>query len=256
MAEATGNKTEGNWTEFTLAGHRCEQFTPQVTNPHGYLLVYLHGVHLGRLRDQPKFIEALERHGFPVIAPITERSWWTDRICPEFDPQITAQSYLIDHLLPYLDETFDARPPRIGLLGTSMGGQGALRFAYKFPNRFPVVAAISPAIDYQIRMQTDPEDNLWQMYDSPEQARQDTATLHIHPLNWPRHQFFCCCTEDQTWWDSSDRLRMKLYSLGVPFTCELETAGGGHGAQYYSLMADKAIQFLWDSLEAERRRVA
>ncbi|MEX2358015.1 MAG: esterase, partial [Pirellulaceae bacterium] len=117
-------------------------------------------------------------------------------------------------------------------------------------------AAISPAIDYQIRMQADPDDNLWQMYDSPEQARQDTATLHIHPLNWPRHQFFCCCPEDRTWWDSADRLRMKLYSLGVPFTCEMETAGGGHGPPYYGLMADRALQFLWDSLEAERRRVA
>lgn len=246
----------GNWTEFTLSGHRCERFEPQYPNPHGYVLIYLHGVHLGRLREQPRFVEALQRHGLPVIAPITERSWWTDRICPEFDPQISAESYVMEHLVPHLAEAFDARPPRIGLFGTSMGGQGALRLAYKHPSQFPVVAAISPAIDYQIRMRDDPDDPLWQMYDSAEQARQDTATLHIHPLNWPRKQFFCCCPEDRTWWDSCDRLRMKLYSLGVPFECDLDTRGGGHGFDYYNLMAETVVQFLWDGLESERRRVA
>ena len=61
------------------------------------------------------------------------------------------------------------------------------------------------------------------MYRDAEQARQDTATLHIHPLNWPRHQWFCCDPADYRWHDSADRLRMKLYSLGVPYECDLET---------------------------------
>ena len=127
--------------------------------------------------------------------------------------------------------------------------------SYKFPDIFPVVAGISPAIDYQNWMRQQEDSPLWQMYDTPEQARQDSATLHIHPLNWPRNQFFCCCPEDTDWWDSADRLRMKLYSLGVPHECELETKGGGHGFPYYQIMAERAIQFLWDSLEKERRRI-
>ena len=94
-----------------------------------------------------------------------------------------------------------------------------------------------------------------QMYGDPEAARQDTATLHIHPLNWPRHQFFCCDPEDYRWWESADRLRMKLYSLGVPHVCDLETTGGGHGFDYYNKMAPRAIEFIVERLGQERRRV-
>ena len=60
-----------------------------------------------------------------------------------------------------------------------MGGQGALRFSYKHPNTFPVVAAISPAIDYHHRF--DDDEVLQDMYSNKESVRQDTATLHIHP---------------------------------------------------------------------------
>ncbi|MFI4875531.1 MAG: esterase, partial [Blastopirellula sp. JB062] len=98
-------------------------------------------------------------------------------------------------------------------------------------------------------------DPLWQQYDAPEEARQDTATLHIHPLNWPRHQYFCCCVDDVDWWESSERLRMKLHSLGVPHQCELEIRGGGHGFGYYCQMAPRVIDFVYESLEKERRRV-
>ena len=135
-----------------------------------------------------------------------------------------------------------------------MGGQGALRLAYKRPSIFPVVAAISPAIDYQLRFE-EGDETLPLMYRDAEQARQDTALLHIHPLNWPRHQFFCCDPNDYPWFVSAERLRMKLGSLGVPFECDLETTGGGHGFEYYNQMAEKTVGFLVNRLEKERLRV-
>ncbi len=48
---------------------------------------------------------------------------------------------------------------------------------------------------------------------------------------------------------------MKLYSLGVPHECDLETTGGGHGFEYYSRMAPRAIGFVAERLERERLRV-
>jgi S-formylglutathione hydrolase FrmB len=93
------------------------------------------------------------------------------------------------------------------------------------------------------------------MYRDSEDARQDSALLHIHPLNWPRNQFFCCDPTDLRWHDSSERLRMKLASLGVPFECDLETEGGGHSFEYASRMAPRAIGFIADRLEKERLRV-
>src|SRR3990172_8740085 len=89
----------------------------------------------------------------------------------------------------------------------------------------------------------------------PEAVRQDTATLHIHPLNWPRHQFFSCDPTDHRWWESADRLHMKLDSLGVPHECDLDTSGGGHSFEYYSLRAERAVGFIAEHLEQERRRL-
>lgn len=244
-----------NWSVENVAGHPCDIFSPRIANAHNYVVIYLHGVHQATLRDKSEFIEQFERHGLPVICPRTGRSWWSNRICAEFDANLTAEQHVLENVLPFIEQRWSSKPPRIGLLGTSMGGQGALRFSYKYPDIFPVVAAISPAIDHQRRMEVPEEDEpLFDMYDDPEHCRQDTALLHIHPLNWPRHQFFCCDPLDYPWADSADRLRMKLSSLGVPFQCDLETQGGGHGFQYYGVMAEKAVAFIADALDRERLR--
>ncbi len=246
----------GIWSEASVSGHTCELFEPAVKNPNQYVVLYLHGVHQGSLQQQQPFIDQFEKHGLSVVAPRTGRSWWVDRLCPEFDAQISAQQFVLQHMLPFIHERLGAEPPRIALLGTSMGGQGALRYAYLFPDLFPVVAAISPAIDFQKRLEEPEEgDPLLEMYDDPEAARQDTAILHIHPLNWPRRQFFCCDPVDYRWFDSADRLRMKLGSIGIPFECDLESSAGGHGFSYYNHMAGKAVRFLVQGLDSEHLRV-
>jgi S-formylglutathione hydrolase FrmB len=244
-----------NWSEITIAGHVCHIYEPSRPSPHGFTVMYLHGLHMTRLADCPAFETLFDEHGLRCIAPVTQRSWWTDRICGEFDAHVSAERHVLDRVLPWLAEHWNVRPPQIALLGTSMGGQGALRLAYKHPNLFPVVAAIAPAIDYQWRMEQEGDATLEQMYDDPEQARQDTATLHIHPLNWPRHQWFCCDPADYRWHESADKLRMKLYSLGVPYEADLETTGGGHSWAYYERMAEPATSFIAERLERERLRV-
>ncbi|REK17917.1 MAG: esterase [Planctomycetota bacterium] len=246
--------SEGTWSEVEVAGHACEVYQPPRVGEHGYVVIYLHGVHLNRLNDKPAFIEQFDRHGLRVVCPRTARSWWTDKICPEFDPQITAERYVVEHTLGWIREQYSVEPPRIALLGTSMGGQGALRMAFKHPNTFPVVAAISPAIDYHLRME-EGDETLPAMYPDKEAARQDTATLHVHPLNWPRNTFFACDPIDYRWHESAERLRMKLAALGVPHECDLETSGGGHGFEYYSRMAEAAVGFMVERLESERLRV-
>lgn len=242
------------WSTVEVAGHKCHLFEPKVPSEHGFTVLFLHGLQAGRLEHHPPIVEQFERHGLRVIAPKAEHSWWVDRICKRFDPEISAEHYLLKQVMPYVEEKLYCGPPRVGLLGASMGGQGALRLAYRYPDTFPVVAAVFPAIDFQIRIEEgDPV--LSKMYRDAEDARQDTATLHIHPLNWPRHQWFCCDPADTRWHDSADRLRMKLYSLGVPHECDLETTAGGHSWEYFENMAERAVGFIAERLEQERLRV-
>ena len=244
----------GTWKTVSVGDHPCHVYEPPTRNEQGYVVLYLHGVHLGTLHDKASFLQQFDRFGLPVVCPVTQRSWWTDRLCPEFDARTTAQQHVMENVLPFVRDQYNASPPRIGLLGTSMGGQGALRFAYRFPDQFPVVAAIAPAIDYHLRL-AEGDELLEAMYGDTEAARQDTVILHIHPLNWPRHQFFCCDPSDYRWFDSSDRLRMKLNSIGVPFECDLETTVSGHGFEYYERMAETAVGFIYNRLERERLRI-
>jgi poly(3-hydroxybutyrate) depolymerase len=238
----------GTWSQTQVAGHSVDVFEPARPHPSGHAVIYLHGVHLNRLVDNAVFSGLFDRFGLRVAAPLAGPSWWTDRICPQFDPRLTAERHVLDNILPFVGLRWGTAPPRVGLLGTSMGGQGALRLAFRHPSTFPVSAAIAPAIDFHLKVaEGDPV--LSAMYEDVEAARQDTALLHIHALNWPRHTWFCGDPTDVRWHDSADRLRMKLYSLGIPHECDLETSGGGHGFEYYNRMAASAIGFLAARLE-------
>jgi S-formylglutathione hydrolase FrmB len=244
------------WKREPIAGHAAEIYEPPNPSEHGYTVIYLHGIHLKTLSDNAVFTNLFANHGLRAVVPLTKRSWWADRICREFDPAISAQQYVREGVMPFIQERFGAVPPRIALLGTSMGGQGALRFSYKFPAQFPTVAAMAPAIDYQMRYYEEGEDGtLAEMYDSPEAIRQETATLHVHPLNWPRNVWFCCDPTDYRWHESTERLRSKLAASGIPYDCDLETEAGGHTWDYYNHMAPEAIAYIANRLERERLRV-
>ena len=138
-----------------------------------------------------------------------------------------------------------------------------LRIAYRHPNIFPIAAAIAPAIDFHLAMRDAGErddgdfyDTLWEAYGDVERARQDTAILHVHPLNWPRHQCFASDPADAHWHDGAARLHGKLSALGIPHTALLEPHGAGHHTDYYDAVAPAIIRFVLASLDAESRRLA
>lgn len=245
----------GIWTESEVAGHTCHLFQPNSPSPHGYTVLYLQGLRSGRLKYQTGIVDQMANQGLRIIEPEGDFSWWVDRISPRFDAELSGERYIVDHIVPFLESHWQCKPPQIALLGPSMGGQGALRMAYKYPNIFPITVGVYPSIDFQKKIE-EGDKNLSAMYDDAEAARQDTATLHIHPLNWPRHQFFCCDPADVRWHDSADRLHMKLYSLGVPHQLDLETTAGGHTWQYFEHMMPKITEFLMEAFESERLRVA
>lgn len=245
----------GVWKTIALAGHECRVYEPSSPSPHGFVVVYLHCSEGASLGGYEPFVRAFEEHGLRVVEPVSGLSWWTDRIWPTFDAAFSAEAFVMRHVVSWLGEQYGARPPQLALLGISMGGQGALRMAYKYPAIFPTVAAIAPAVDFQKRIDEGIDPGLEFMYGDSEAARQDSALLHVHPLNWPRNQFFCCDPTDVRWHESADRLRMKLASLGIPFECDLETQAGGHSFRYACQMADRVVGFLASKLDEERRRI-
>lgn len=237
------------WTTVDIDGKTADVFEPQRAERNGVVL-FLHGHGLTTLKENPVYTRELERHGLAAVCPHGKRSWWGERICREFDESISPATFLREHVLPWIERTWGVTPPGIALLGVSMGGQGALKLAYRSPQVFPVVAALAPAIDFHIWHGRDlPLD---EMYVSREAARQDTATLLLHPLNWPRHQLILCDPTDAEWFEGVERLLSKLSSTGIPFEADLATSHGGHSWDYFNHVAPVVMQFIAERLLREK----
>src|SRR5262249_3434998 len=189
----------------------------------------------------PAFTRWFDALQMVCVCPRGGRCWWADRVCPEFDPRLTPERYLLDHAVGYIGGVWGIGARGGGLLRVGVGGQGAWRAAFTHRDTFPAVAAIAPAIEYhELYGRGTPLDA---MYDSKEQCRQDTALLHVSPLKSPPHIFFCVDPDDP-WYRGSDRLHEKLSALGVAHTCDLTTRAGGHSAAYAEHMAERAVRFV------------
>lgn len=132
----------------------------------------------------------------------------------------------------------------MGVLGVGRGGQGALQAAYRWPREFPAVAAIVPAIDLHRFHAADAA--LSEMFPTAEAARQQSATLMLHPLNWPPHQWFASAPGDPRH-EGAERLASKLSSIGIPFTAELR-ATASTVSDYIASQLPAAVRFLSERL--------
>lgn len=247
------------WSLHDLAGLPCDLFLPANGTLSGQAILYLHDLEKRRPQDLPELKQPLEKTGLPIIAPRGGESWWLGRALKSFQSELTAEAYLLGPVLEAFQKHFAVSPPTIGLLGTEMGGQGVLQLAYRYPNRFPVAAAIGPAIDFHQGMQRGHEwsdgerfASLWEMFEDVEEARQETALLHIHPLNWPRHQWFASDPRDLRWHDGAVRLTSKLTALGIPHTAILDRPAE---SGLLKAFASEALAFICQALDAESRRL-
>ena len=255
-----------DWSMIDVDGHACEVYEPPQPSS-GRAVIYLHGEHEGTLLASSGLRNCIEAAGMPAIAPRAGRSWWLDTIVPVFDARITPERFVVQNVRAEIERRFGVVPPGVAILGTGMGGQGALRIAYRHPSLFPVVAAIAPAIDFHLTMHdsflNDGDPNaacdlfveLREIFLDAERARQDTAILHVHPLNWPRNQWFASDPADPQWHDGAVRLQSKLVALGIPHTALVKSANGGNVAAYEDCVAQEAMHFILEALDRESRRV-
>ncbi len=243
----------GTWSTTMIGSKPAEVYDLPQGTPARSGLLFLHALDEDSLRDHPAFTRHFDALGLVCVCPQGKRTWWADRPCPDFDPHLSAEKYLVQEVVPFFEQRWGLPPRALALLGVSMGGQGALRLAFKHPHLFAVAAALAPTIEYhELYGQGEPLD---EMYDSKEQCRQDTVPMHIHPGHYPPHLFFAVDPDDAPWQRGCDRLHEKLVALGIPHECDLTTRGGGHSWQYFYRMADRVMSFLADGLDQQSRRL-
>jgi S-formylglutathione hydrolase len=242
--------TDAMWQSVTIGGKSATLFEPAGGPRYG--VIYLHTYNQEALAGNADFTKLFEELKLGCVCPPGGRCWWVDRICAEFDSTVSPERFILQSIAPFLRQRWQLGPRGIALLGIDMGGQGALRLAFKRPNEFPVVAAIAPSIEYhELYWSGTPIDEL---YASKEECRQDTAPMHIHPTEFPPHMFFATDPLDP-WSRGADRLHEKLAALGIAHECDLDTKAGGHTWDYFNAMAPPAVRFLATGLERESRRL-
>lgn len=93
---------------------------------------------LDDLRNQHKMGD------FLIIAPEGRRSFYINSA----DGSVRYNDFFLQEFLPYIESKYRIRPGRAGraISGISMGGYGALRFAFAHPELFSAVSAQSAAL--------------------------------------------------------------------------------------------------------------
>lgn len=235
------------WESIDIEGKACAWYEPDGHAAGGACVLFLHGWDEGEtiVRDA-QAAAALQRHGLRAVCPWGGQTWWLDRRLASFDEQISAENFLLEAVLPAVQRRWQVAPPQIALLGIGMGGQAVLRLCFKRPRQFPVGAAVLPTIDFHLlHGRGGPLDV---MFSTREAARQETAILHVNPLNRPRFLFFAADPAVAPWFEGAQRLHEKLAAVGVPHEYDLDSTGGGDVAAYLWLMVPKAIGLLAEAL--------
>ncbi len=68
---SSANEFLPGWRREPIAGHTAEIFEPPRPSEHGYTVIYLHGVHVKTLSDNPVYTDLFARHGLRVVVPLT-----------------------------------------------------------------------------------------------------------------------------------------------------------------------------------------
>jgi hypothetical protein len=232
-----------SWSRTRIAGKPVDVYEPEAAAV-PFALIWLHD-EAGGL--PASLLPELAARRLRCVAPQAPRSWWVDRLCPSFDPDLTPERFVTEHVRPWLLAGGRIGPRALALAGIGMGGQGAVRLGLRHPGLFPVVAGLESAFDFHEVYGSAAD--LDQMYPDREQARLDTAVLHVSGHDWPSSIWFACSPRSR-WYRGNDRLHEKLAAVGVPHVADLDSLAPPEER------LPQLLDHLLDALGRETRRLA
>jgi len=192
---------------------------------------------------------------FVIVAPAAGRSFYIN----SKDGKVRYEDFFIQEFLPIIERNYRIRATRAtrGLDGISMGGYGALRFAFKYPRLFGSVSVHSAAlIERPPTVKIDPQQEaavtrlvgsaFGVPFDRAYWNRESPFTIvRNSPKPLGLKVYFDCGTEDDFGFNvGAQQFHELLDKRGIPNTFHLYP--GGHTWIYFA-------QHLPDSLEFESK---
>lgn len=113
-----------------------------------YPVIYLlHGLtgHYSNWTDKTKLVKYASDHRFIIVTPEGDNGWYSDSAASPTDKY---ESYIIKELIPEIDAKYPTLADRDHrfIAGLSMGGYGAIKFGFKYPETFSMVGSFSGAL--------------------------------------------------------------------------------------------------------------
>jgi len=207
-------------------------------------------------------ISDLRRQGkigdFIVLAPGAGRTFYLN----SENGKVRYEDFFLKEFMPQMEKKYRAQGTRAarGITGVSMGGYGALRFSFKYPEQFAAVSAQMPALiaslpkDLNAGGTGSPGSLLGDVFGSPLDrayfernnvfyfARIDTAAS----LKRMKIYFDVGQNDDYGFEQGAQQLHQLLTSRGIPN--EFHIYPGRHDPQFVIRHFGEVIQFQWKAI--------
>ncbi len=179
------------------------------------------------------------------------------------DGRVRYEDFFIREFLPEVEHRYRALGTRAGrgISGVSMGGYGALRFAFKYPQLFTAVSAHMAALAEKLPADTQSEfGNGLSAFGNPfdehfwEQNTPFTLLRESKGLGGLKIYFDCGQEDDYGFYEGAEALHEALKKRGIPH--EFHLYPGGHNAQYVAAHFAESLRFQSRALGGKTGRVA
>jgi len=230
------------------------------------VLYYLHG-----LGDNEQsllnsggwdLIEELHRAGkigdFVVLAPNGGHTFFINSA----DGKIRYEDFLTKEFMPQMEKKYriDSSPAGRGITGVSMGGFGALRLGFKYPQKFAAVSAQMPALiaeiprDFSAGGPGSPASMMGDVFGSPfNRAYFERNNVFFYARTTPAAQlkrmkiyFNAGNNDDYGFEQGAQQLHQLLDSRGI--SSEFHIYPGQHDPQFVMRHFGEVIQFQWKAI--------
>src|SRR4051812_14969505 len=108
------------WDRTEIVGKPADVFEPG-PGAIPFALIFLHDESGETPASSPGLTAELRARKLRCVAPHAGRSWWVDRVCPEFDRTVTAERHVLDNVLPWVNATWKTGPRGYAVAGVGMG---------------------------------------------------------------------------------------------------------------------------------------
>jgi S-formylglutathione hydrolase FrmB len=209
---------------------------------------------ISELRSQGKIGD------FVILAPSAGHTFYVNSA----DGKVRYEDFLVKEFMPQMEKRYrgDGTRAHRGITGVSMGGYGALRLAFKYPDQFAAVSAQMPALiadvpkDMGAASPGSPGAILGDVFGSPfDRSYFDrnnvfyfARTDSVASLRRMEIYFDVGSSDDYGFEQGAEQLDKLLKSRGIPH--EFHIYPGGHTAQFVVSHFSNVIQFQWNAIGA------